>query len=172
MNSSLPRNQSGGNVNPWQLLEFKSARSEGVLASLILSIAREENLSLRSRLFYATGSPLEYFLPNAAEFNKPLGSDLEYLEDRARLLSLCRRLQVQYESSREARTDIENIKWLLKFQLYGFCLNCFENRKYLIGLLALKEAELLERWQIKKTLSEIAKKDKKAKSTIAEFIEI
>lgn len=172
MNKQIIDRQDSNKINFWQILELKSAKTEGSLVSFILSLAKLENLKIPSRMFFSTKSPLESFLPQVFEFNRPIGNDLEYLEDRARLLSLCRRLQAEYDGSKEAYQDFENIKWLLKFQLYGFADHCFQRRSYLLGLLALKEAELLEKWQIRDKLSGLAKKDGKAAKIISEFVEL
>lgn len=156
----------------WQLLEFKSAKTEGLIASIVLSIAQSENLKIPARMFFATKSPLEFFLPQSSDFDRPIGSDLEYLAERARLLSLCRRLQTEHEENQNAFSDFENIKWLIKFQLYGFFEHCFQKGRYLFGLLALKEAELLDKWQVRTRLSNLSKKDEKTAKIIAEFIDL
>lgn len=172
MNKRFLDRQDGKKIDFWQILEFKSAKTEGSLASFILTLANSENLQVPARMFFSTKSPLETFLPQVFEFNRPIRNDLEYLEDRARLLSLCRRLQVEHDSNQAAYQDFENMKWLVKFQLYGFSEHCFERQSYLLGLLALKEAELLDKWQTREKLLKLAKKDKSATKIISEFVEL
>jgi hypothetical protein len=157
-------------TNFWQILQLKSARTEGLLTSFILTCAHEENLSLEARLFFSTLSPLEKFLPETPEFNRPLNTNLEYLAERARLLSLCRRMQVGLTAMSQRHSHIENIKWLLRFQLYGFADACMKSGKLLLCLLALKEAELLNKKCIRENLSQLVQKNPSHRSLIEEFI--
>jgi hypothetical protein len=158
------------NTNFWQILQFKSAHTEGLLASFILTCAQEENLSLGARLFFSTQSPLEEFLPEIPEFNRPLSTNLGYLEERARLLSFCRGLQAKFQAETKKYQYIENIKWLLRFQLYGFADACFKKGKILFSLLALKEAELLDREPIKGSLLHFSQENPSYRNLIEEFI--
>lgn len=151
----------------FEILEYKSAKTEGILASLILSLAQAEQLSVSSRMFFAAKSPSEAFLRDTLEFKAKISSDLEYIVERARLLSICRRIY-----SEKNANEIESIKWLLKFQLYGFFEACFREEKYLLGLIALREAELLSRWQVRKKLQTVSERSEKAKNAISEFIDL
>jgi len=157
-------------TNFWQIFQMKSAFTEGLLTSHILALAFEENLSFKARMFFSTQSPLEKFLPEIPEFNRPLSTNLEYLEERARLLSLCRRLQANLFKNDEKYQVVENIKWLLRFQLYGFAEVCIKSGKLLFCLLALKEAELLDKEPIKEKLLQFGQDNPSYKSLIEEFI--
>jgi len=158
------------NTNFWQILQMKSARTEGLLASFILTCAQEENLSLGARLFFSTLSPLEEFLPEIPEFNRPLSTSLGYLAERARLLSICRKLQADLTVETQGYHHIENIKWLLRFQLYGFADACIKSGKLLFCLLALKEAELLDKETVKERLLRFGQENPSYESLIEEFI--
>jgi len=159
------------NTNFWQILQMKSAWTEGILASFILTYAQDENLSLKARLFFSTQNPLEEFFPKTPQFNRPLTTNLDYLEERARLLSLCRRLQSGLDSRTGKYQQIENIKWLLRFQLYGFAEACIKRGKLLFSLLALKEAELLDKEPIREKLFQFCRENPTYWSLIEEFIE-
>lgn len=155
-------------LNLWQILEDKSAFTEGVLASEVLFWNYFVNLKILPNLFFSTQSPLEKFLENI--YQSPIKTELDYIEQRAKLISKCRQLINELPKNSQDFQEVENVFWLLRFQLYGFGQKLVTDGKILYGLIALREAGILEKEKVRQRLRKIACQNSKAASVISEFI--
>ena len=151
----------------WQILEQKSAFSEGTIASEVLFLNNFLNWKISAQMFFATLSPLESFL--SQNYLSPIKTELDYIEQRARLISKCRQLMNELNPNSAEFEEVENVFWLLSFQLYGFGQKLIEDGKILYGLIALREAGILEKETVRERLKKIAVQNSKAASVISEF---
>lgn len=158
----------GKRVNFWQILEGKSAYSEGIIANDVLFLNHFLNLKISPNLFFATKSPLERFLTDIYLF--PITTELDYIEQRVELISQHRKLQNNFDKNSTEFEEIDDILWLLRFQLYGFGQKLIADGKILYGLIALKESGVLEKETVREGLQKLAQNYPKYQSVISEFI--
>ena len=158
---------SQNKIDFWQVLEQKSAFTEGVLASNVLFWNQFLNLKIAAGMFVAIKGPLESFFTKT--YLLPVRSELDYIEQRVKLISDCKKLLKKYPKNSAEYDDIDNALWLLKFQLFGFGQRLITDDKILYGLIALKESGSLENAQIAEKIKRFAEKSPRLASIISEF---
>ena len=155
-------------IDFWQILEGKSAFSEGLIASDIFFVNNFLNLKIAANLFFATCSPLQDFFES--EYLSPVKTELDYIEQRVNLISKCKILIEDFDKNSQEFSQLDEVIWLLKFQLYGFGQRLIANDKILYGLIALKEAGVLEKEKVKRKLTTLAGENPHISSLVFEFI--
>lgn len=155
-------------IDFWQVLENKSAFTEGTIACDILFLNQFVNLKISAGMFISTNSPLENLLSQT--YLSPVQTELDYIELRVNLLSKCKNLMKKFNQNSDEFAQLEKIAWLLRFQLYGFGQKLFQVGKILYALIAFRESGILEKPQMKEKFEKLAKENPDFASIISEFI--
>lgn len=166
--SSKQVDQSSKKINLWEILEQKSAFSEGTIATDVFVLNNFLNLKISGQMFFSTQGPLESFFEN--EYLSPVKTELDYIEQRVNLISKCKILMEDFDKNSQEFSQLDEVIWLLKFQLYGFGQRLIQDGKTLYGLIALKEAEVLKKEKVKQKLADIARENPQISSMVFEFI--